>query len=32
MISITYANTFVSLLTNGMVSVGINDTSYLFGD
>ncbi len=29
MISITYANTFVSLLTNGMVSVAINDTSYL---
>ena len=29
MISITYANTFVSLLTNGMVSMAINDTSYL---
>tara|TARA_B100001564_G_scaffold358441_1_gene377118 strand:- start:4770 stop:5228 length:459 start_codon:yes stop_codon:yes gene_type:complete len=29
MISITYANTFVSLLTNGMVSIAINDTSYL---
>ena len=29
MISITYANTFVSLLTNGMVSVAISDTSYL---
>lgn len=29
MISITYANTFVSLLTNGIVSIAINDTSYL---
>jgi hypothetical protein len=29
MISITYANTFMSLLTNGMVSMAINDTSYL---
>tara|TARA_B110000967_G_C18406592_1_gene327162 strand:+ start:71 stop:529 length:459 start_codon:yes stop_codon:yes gene_type:complete len=29
MISITYANTFMSLLTNGMVSVAISDTSYL---
>ena len=29
MISITYANTFVSLLTNGIVSMTINDTSYL---
>ena len=31
MISITYANTFMSLLTNGMVSMAINDTSYLLG-
>ena len=29
MISVTYANTFVSLLTNGIVSMTINDTSYL---
>jgi hypothetical protein len=29
MIPITYANTFVSLLTNGIVSIAINDTSYL---
>ena len=29
MISITYANTFMSLLTNGVVSMAISDTSYL---
>ena len=29
MVSITYANTFVSLLTNGLIGMTINDTSYL---
>tara|TARA_Y100000591_G_C21775457_1_gene668032 strand:- start:597 stop:1055 length:459 start_codon:yes stop_codon:yes gene_type:complete len=29
LVSISYANTFVSLLTNGVVSMAINDTSYL---
>ena len=29
MVSLTYATTFVSLLTNGMVSIAINDTSTL---
>ena len=29
LVSISYANTFVSLLTNGVVSMAINDTSYI---
>ena len=29
MATITYANTFVSLLTNGIIGLAINDTSYL---
>ena len=29
MVSFTYANTFVSLLTNGVIGLAINDTSHL---
>ena len=29
LVSISYANSFVSLLTNGVVSMAINDTSYI---
>lgn len=29
MVTLSYANTFVSLLTNGIIGLAINDTSYL---